>query len=84
ADAEATAASFARTLGDAEEARRFAAFGERLLPLARAVFPTMTEPLPTADEVRARLGDDELWEALTERPLGELLRASLESDLVRG
>jgi phytoene dehydrogenase-like protein len=83
-DAEVTADSFARTLGDAEEARRFAAFGERLLPLARAVFPTMTEPLPTADEVRARLGDDELWEALTERPLGELLRASLESDLVRG
>ncbi|MGC0369798.1 phytoene desaturase family protein [Microbacterium sp. SLBN-111] len=84
ADAEATAASFARTLGDAEEARRFAAFGERLLPLARAVFPTMTEPLPTADEVRAQLDDDELWEAVTERPLGQLLRASLESDLVRG
>ncbi|MEX8032353.1 phytoene desaturase family protein [Microbacterium sp. 20-116] len=83
-DAEATAASFARTLGDAEEAERFAAFGERLAPVARAVFPTMTEPLPTADELRERVGDDELWEALTTRPLGDLLRSSFESDLVRG
>ncbi len=83
-DAEATAASFARTLGDTGEAERFAAFGERLAPLARAVFPTMIEPLPTADELRERVGDDELWNALTTRPLGDLLRSSLESDLARG
>lgn len=85
-DAEATAASFARALGadGADEAARFAAFGERLAPLARAVFPTMTEPLPTADDLRERVGDDELWEALTTRPLGDLLRSSLASDLVRG
>lgn len=83
-DAEATAASFARTLGDTGEAERFAAFGERLAPLGRAVFPTMTEPLPTADEMRERVGDDELWAALTERPLGDLLRASLHSDIARG
>ena len=83
-DAEATAASFARTLGDADEAERFAAFGERLAPVARAVFPTMTEPLPTADELRERVGDDELWDALTTRPLSDLLRSSFDSDLVRG
>ncbi len=85
-DAEATAASFTRTLGEAgaAEAERFAAFGERIAPLGRAVFPTMTEPLPTADEIRAAVGDDELWDALTTRPLGDLLRRSFESDLVRG
>jgi phytoene dehydrogenase-like protein len=83
-DAEATATSFARTLGDTGEAERFAAFGERLARLGPAIFPTMTEPLPTADEVRARLADDELWASLTERPLGELLRSSLGSDLTRG
>ncbi len=85
-DAEATAASFTRTLGEAgaAEAERFAAFGERIAPLGRAVFPTMTEPLPTADEIRAAVGDDELWESLTTRPLGDLLRRSFESDLVRG
>lgn len=83
-DAEATAASFTRTLGDPDEAARYAAFGERLAPLGRAVFPTMTGPLPTEDEVRERVGDDELWSALTSRPLGDLLRSSFESDLVRG
>jgi len=83
-DAEATAASFVRTLGDADEAERFAAFGERIAPVGRAVFPTMTEPLPTADEMRERVGDDALWTSLTERPLGELLRAALESDIARG
>lgn len=83
-DAEATAASFVRTLGDTGEAERFAAFGERIAPLGRAVFPTMTEPLPTADEIRERVGDDDLWTAITQRPLGDLLRASLESDLARG
>ncbi|MDQ1124605.1 phytoene dehydrogenase-like protein [Microbacterium trichothecenolyticum] len=83
-DAVATAASFARTLGDTGEAERFAALDARLSPLGRAVFPTMTEPLPTADEVRERVGDDALWTAVTERPLGDLLRASLDSDLARG
>lgn len=85
-DAAATTASFVRTLGDdgAAEAERFSAFGARLAPLAEAVFPTMTDPLPTADELRERVGDDDLWEALTTRPLGDLLRRSFESDLVRG
>jgi len=83
-DAEATAASFTRTLGDSREADRFAALGERLAPLGRAVFPTMTEPLPTAAEMRERVGDDALWESLTSRPLGELLRSSLDSDIARG
>lgn len=83
-DAEATAASFARTLGDASDAQRFARFGERLAPLARAVFPTMTEPLPTADDLRGRLGDDALWADVVEHPLGGMLRSSLQSDLARG
>ena len=47
-DAAATAASFLRTTGDADEAARFAAFGDRLLPLAETLFPTVTEPLRRA------------------------------------
>ena len=38
-------ASFARVTGDDREAGRFAAFYDRLAPLARALFPTLTEPL---------------------------------------
>ncbi|MCR2783766.1 MULTISPECIES: NAD(P)/FAD-dependent oxidoreductase [unclassified Microbacterium] len=84
ADAAVTAESFTRTTGDATEAQRFAAFGARLNPLARAIFPTVTEPLARASELRARVGDDALWEAVTAAPLGALLRESLHTDLGRG
>jgi phytoene dehydrogenase-like protein len=84
ADRDATTASFTRTVGDIGEAERFAAFNERISPLARTIFPTMTEPLPAAADVRTRLGDDALWRDVVEKPLGFLLRSSMESDLARG
>lgn len=84
ADAAATALSFARTTGDDREAQRYAAFTARLLPLAQTLFPTVRSPLRRAAEVRARMDDTDLWDAVVERPLGELLRAELETDLVRG
>lgn len=84
ADAAATEASFARTVGDPDEAARYAAFTSRMGPLARTIFPSMTEPLTTAAAMRERLGDDALWTDVVERPLGTALRRSLESDLVRG
>ncbi|WP_345800139.1 NAD(P)/FAD-dependent oxidoreductase [Microbacterium sp. AZCO] len=84
ADPAATRASFLRTLGDEAEASRFAAFCKRLAPVARAIFPSMTAPLPHAGELKARIGDDGLWSALVHEPLGRLLRASLDSDLARG
>lgn len=82
-DAAATRAAFARVTTQ-HEAERFEAFYARLAPLARAIFPTMTEPLPHADDLRRRVADDELWHGVATAPLGDLLRASLDSDLVRG
>ena len=52
--------------------------------LARAVFPTLTGPLPTRKELREQVGDDALWAALVERPLGETITAAIRDDLVRG
>ncbi|HWI32330.1 MAG TPA: FAD-dependent oxidoreductase, partial [Microbacterium sp.] len=83
-DAAATARSFARVTGDAAEAERFGAFYDRIAPLARALFPTLTEPLLTTSEARARVGDDELWDAIIERPLGATIRNAVESDIARG
>jgi phytoene dehydrogenase-like protein len=83
-DAAATAASFLRTTGDPREAERFAEFYERIAPIARGLFPTVTEPLATRSELRRRLADDALWDAVVERPLGEMIRSSFESDLARG
>jgi phytoene dehydrogenase-like protein len=83
-DAAATAASFARTTRDPAEAERYARFSERIMPLARHLFPTVTEPLQTRSTVREGFGDDELWGAVIEKPLGELLRTSLHTDITRG
>jgi phytoene dehydrogenase-like protein len=59
-------------------------FYDRLARVARAVFPTMLEPLPGRDELRRRIGDDAAWEALFERPIGELIEASFSDDVLRG
>lgn len=84
ADAAATAASFALVTGSGAEAERFRAFSGRLGPAARLLFPTMTELLRRRSEVRGLLADDGLWADLVERPLGAMLRASLETDIARG
>jgi phytoene dehydrogenase-like protein len=52
--------------------------------LAQRVFPTVLEPLRSAAAVQELVGDDELWRALVERPLGETLRATFADDTVRG
>jgi phytoene dehydrogenase-like protein len=83
-DAAATADSFRRTTGDPREAARFAEFATRIAPIAQHLFPTVTEPLQRRSAIRAGLGDDALWDDLIERPLGGVLRSSLETDIARG
>jgi phytoene dehydrogenase-like protein len=83
-DAEATASSFLRTTGDPEEAGRFGAFSERIAPVGRRLFPTMTQPLRRRSEMKADIADEGLWNDLFEQPLGTLLRGSLHTDLARG
>ena len=83
-DAEATAESFERVTGDRAEAERFAALYERIAPVARQLFPTVTEPLRRRSELRAELADDALWADLFERPLGGMIREALDTDIARG
>ena len=52
--------------------------------VARRVFPTLTEPLPSRDELRAEVDDEAAWQALFEQPLGEAVEAAFTDDLVRG
>ena len=60
------------------------AFYDRMVRVARAVFPTMLEPLVSRAELRRRVGDDEIWDALFERPIGEAIEATFDDDLLRG
>lgn len=52
--------------------------------LARALFPTVTEPLLTRSEARAAVGDAALWNSLIEEPIGATIANTFADDVVRG
>ncbi|HXD62586.1 MAG TPA: NAD(P)/FAD-dependent oxidoreductase [Lacisediminihabitans sp.] len=83
ADAAATAASFA-SVDAADDSPRWQEFYAGTATLARSLFPTVCEPLLTRSEAKRALGDDELWDALIERPIGETIESTFSNDLVRG
>ncbi len=82
-DPEATRASFDR-IGALSDATAFANLYDDLSGVARALWSTVTRPLPTRREARALVDDEALWRAVFERPIGELIEARLDDDLVRG
>src|SRR5690554_3181215 len=82
-DLEATAASFAG-IGASADAAAWGPFYEDTARLARALFPTVCDPLLTRSEARSAVGDDRLWDASIERPIGEVIRDTFTNDLVRG
>ncbi len=88
-------AALLRTLGVSIEirARRVAAyppleqhvaFRAMLANVAERIFPTLTEPLRSREDLRRLLDDDAAWSALFEEPLSELLERTFDSDLERG
>jgi phytoene dehydrogenase-like protein len=83
-DLARTRASLERATGDRAAFDAWQAFYDRVARVARAVFPTLLEPLPTRAELRERVGDDETWDALFERPLGEAIEAAFDDDVLRG
>lgn len=83
ADAAAARDAFAR-VGAADDADAWAAFSADTARVAEALFPTLTEPLPTRDEARALVGDDRAWTEFVEQPLGTTIDARFADDLVRG
>jgi phytoene dehydrogenase-like protein len=82
-DAEATARSFA-AVGAAADGPRWAEFYARTAELARAIWPTVTDPLPRRSQVLERVGDPALVRDFLDRPLGEVVEATFADDLVRG
>jgi phytoene dehydrogenase-like protein len=76
--------SFVRVTGsdrDFDAWQRFYAMTGRL---ARRVFPTLTAPLPSRDELRRIVDDAAAWAALFEEPLGVTLESVFTDDTVRG
>ncbi len=79
----ATAASFRELTGSDEDFAAWQAFYADAERMARAVAPTLLDPLPSAAEARSRMGDD-LWDRFVARPLGETVEATFRDDTVRG
>jgi phytoene dehydrogenase-like protein len=83
-DPVATAAGFRALTGDDREFAAWQDFYGRTQRVAEAVFPTLTQPLPERDALRKLVGDEETWQQLFERPIGEAVESTFADDLVRG
>lgn len=76
--------SMERLTGSAADAHAWRQFYGRTASLARAVFPTMLDPLRSRQQMRELVGDDDLWRDFIDRPLGEVIERTFADDLVRG
>ncbi|HET8594817.1 MAG TPA: NAD(P)/FAD-dependent oxidoreductase, partial [Intrasporangium sp.] len=83
-DEDATAARFRAVTGSDDAYAAWRDFYGRMGSLAGRLFPTVLEPLQSREAVRSLVADDELFDALTERPLGELIERLVPDDTVRG
>ncbi|MFD8674908.1 phytoene desaturase family protein [Streptomyces seoulensis] len=81
---ERTRRAFAELTGDEREFTAWQRFYGMTGEVARRVFPTLTEPLPTRAELRARVGDEAAWRTLFEEPIGVAVEENFHDDLVRG
>jgi phytoene dehydrogenase-like protein len=79
----ATAESFRTLTGSDREYAAWCEFYADAARVAEVVAPTLLEPLPPADGLRARVGDAR-WERLIARPLGITLEQTFDDDAVRG
>ncbi|WP_020138521.1 phytoene desaturase family protein [Streptomyces sp. 351MFTsu5.1] len=79
-----TREAFARLTGGESEYRAWQEFYDMTGRVAKSVFPTLTEPLPSRDELRRRVDDEEAWRVLFEEPIGVAVEARFADDLVRG
>ncbi|OIJ94035.1 phytoene desaturase family protein [Streptomyces monashensis] len=81
---ERTRAAFARLTGGEREYAAWQRFYGMTGRVAERVFPTLTEPLPTRDELRRRVDDETAWRTLFEEPIGVAVEEDFADDLVRG
>ncbi|WP_328869214.1 NAD(P)/FAD-dependent oxidoreductase [Streptomyces sp. NBC_00287] len=79
-----TREAFAQLTGGEREYAAWQRFYGLTGEVAERVFPTLTEPLPTREELRRRVDDEEAWRILFEEPIGAAIEDRFADDLVRG
>ncbi|MSY95099.1 MAG: FAD-dependent oxidoreductase, partial [Actinobacteria bacterium] len=83
-DGPAFDAEMERLAGSAHDAEAWRDFYARTAAMAQRVFPTLTEPLRSREEMRSLVDDDDAWTDFIERPLGEVIERTFDNDVVRG
>ena len=78
-----TEESFSALTGSDSEFSSWKTFYNEVLHFAQVVAPTMLGPLPTRSELRAAVSHP-IWDALIEKPIGEVIEERFKNDLVRG
>lgn len=82
-EGDATRESFRALTGDHAAYDAWQHLHDDLGRYARAIAPTLTQPLPRAATLRARIGAD-LWEQFVAQPLGAMIEERFTDDTVRG
>ncbi len=82
-ESDATRESFEALTGSDDEYDSWRAFYGEIGLMAKALAPTLLQPLPNAHEVERLVGAD-LWPIVAEEPLGSSIEALFQDDLVRG
>ena len=82
-DASATSRSFA-SIGAEADADGWRSLYDDTARLAKALFPTVCDPLLTRAEAKRLVADDRLWADFIDTPIGERIEGSFAHDLVRG
>ncbi len=81
---EDTAESFVRLTGSDREAAAWREFYGEIATLAERLAPSMLQPLKSAAQLKTETGLPDLWRALMEVPIGEIIRERFQDDIVRG
>jgi phytoene dehydrogenase-like protein len=84
---EVTRQSFREFTGGDREYRGFCALQEKISLFAGKVWPTLTSPLLSKQELRGKFetkAEREIWESLVEQPLSALIEQHVSDDTVRG
>lgn len=83
-DEARTASSFQRLTGGPKDHAAWQELAGLTSRVAERVFPTLTEPLPSREQLRAAVDDEQAWRVLFEQPLSQTLEEWFADDTVRG
>jgi phytoene dehydrogenase-like protein len=78
--------AFANLTGSDSDYLGYAALQSIQESLASLIWPSLTEPLVSKTDMKARLDNEgkKAWQELIEEPLGQVIEKKISSDLIRG